>query len=51
MSAKGTTVFKPSTYFDGPPIEKCPAYSALVEDAIIGSQKLLHAQMRAGVRP
>lgn len=32
-------------------IERCPAQDALLEDAIIGSQKLLRALERAGVRP
>lgn len=36
---------------DGPAIERCPAQDALLEDAIIGSQKLLRALERAGVRP
>ena len=51
MSAKGTTVHKHSPFYDGPPIERCPTFAAMIEDAIVGSQKLLRAQLRAGVRP
>lgn len=37
--------------YEGPPIRQCPIGEKLASNARIGSQKLLNAIRKAGVRP
>ena len=42
---------KPSPFFDGPAIHRCPTFEAMLEDARIGSLRLRLAIENAGLRP
>lgn len=42
---------RPSAFYDGPAIDRCPTQESLLENAIVGSAQLLKALNRAGVRP
>lgn len=37
--------------YAGPPIERCPTQERLIENAQRGSERLLNALRRTGVRP
>ena len=52
MSTKGLPQkHRPSAFYDGPAIHRCPVQEGLVDNAIHGSQRLLKAIEQAGVRP